>query len=289
LRASSDAVPTFPQGLNAEIIRHSEVGGFHFNEYVQTDNPVWHRHDDFNLALILDGAGRSVTPRDEVSYQEGEVVFESFDVPQRHECKRLRCLNIHFSTSIVAQDGRIPAPLTELGCFGGGVPVSLMRRIYAEFNNGDSASSLALHGLTLELVAELVRSRCRPAHRSPPRWLKRVEDYFRAHYVDPIYLDAAAAEVGLHPAHLSRAFRKSTGCTIGEYVRRLRVEHAVRLIAKTEMPLPTIALEAGFYDQADMTRAVKRSTGQTPAMHRRSTACAKFPQRGHQEPPIRTA
>jgi AraC family transcriptional regulator len=267
LRASFE-VPTFPQGLNAHVLRHSQVGGFHFNEYVQTDNLTWHRHEDFNLALILDGAGKSITPHDEVAYQEGQVVFESFDLPQKHECGMLRCLNIHFPTSIVADDGRVPATLQAIQRFEGGASVQLMRRIYAELTLGDSASTLAVHGLTLELVAELVRSGP-GVGKTAPRWLRQVEDYVRAHFTGAVYLDSIADEVKLHPAHLSRAFRKSMGCTLGEFVRKLRVQRAVDLIASTELPLPNIAATAGFYDQADMTRSVKRLTGKTPAMHRR--------------------
>ena len=270
MRASSDAVPTFPQGLNAQVVRHAQVGRFHFNEYVQTDNLTWHRHDDFNLALILDGAGKSITPKDEVTYQEGQVVFESFDVPQKHECGHLRCLNIHFPSSIVVDNGRIPDALRKLKCFEGGGNVQLMRRIHAELMTGDSASELALHGLTLELVAELMRSQPACAVKTAPRWLRQVEDYVRAHFTGPLYLDLIAAEINLHPAHVSRTFRKSMGCTLSEFVRKIRVEHAVRLIASTELPLSVIAVDAGFYDQADMTRAVKRWTGRTPAQHRRA-------------------
>lgn len=268
MRVRSDSVPTFPQGLDAQVLRHAEVGGFHFNEYLQTENLTWHRHDDFNLALILEGSGKSITPSDEVSYREGEVVFESFNVPQKHECGRLRCLNIHFPTAIVSDDGKVPGVLTAVQSFEAGAGVHLMRRIYAELAFSDSASRLALHGLTLELVAELMRARS-AGTAAAPAWMRTAEDYIRAHFTGPVYLECVAAAVGLHPAHLSRAFRKSAGWTVGEYVRRLRVERAVGLIVRTKLPLPTIAVDAGFYDQADMTRAVKRCTGLTPAAHRR--------------------
>lgn len=268
MRALSDSVPTFPQGLDATVVRHAEVGGFHFNEYVQTDNLTWHRHDDFNLALILEGAGKSVTPREEVTYAAGEVIFESFDVPQKHECGRLRCLNIHFPTSLVAENGEVPRGLTAVQRFDSTAGTRLMRRIHAEMAASDSASRLAIHGLTLELIADLVRWRTHGFKRAP-RWGRQVEDYLRAHFSGPVSLDELAAAVGLHPAHLSRAFRKTMGCTVGEFVRQLRVDRAVELIRGTKTALSAIAVDAGFYDQADMTRALRKCTGLTPAAHRR--------------------
>jgi AraC family transcriptional regulator len=59
-------------------------------------------------------------------------------------------------------------------------------------------------------------------------------------------------------------------CTVGEYVRRLRVEYACRQFARTGAPLVDIALAAGFCEQSQLTRTFKRVTGFTPAEYRRS-------------------
>jgi AraC family transcriptional regulator len=126
--------------------------------------------------------------------------------------------------------------------------------------------------LTLELLAGLMRTQRPVRNTTPPRWLRDVENYIRAHFAQPVHLDAIAAEVHLHPAHLSRSFRRFRGCTVGEYVRRMRVDHAVGLLANTDLPLPAVAVQAGFYDQADMTRSVRRWTGRTPGQHRGAAA-----------------
>jgi AraC-like DNA-binding protein len=76
-----------------------------------------------------------------------------------------------------------------------------------------------------------------------------------------------ARTVAIHPVHLSRQFKQAFGQTIGEYVRRLRVEHVCRRLA-TEEDLPTLALEAGFSDQSHLTRIFKRVIGTTPARFR---------------------
>src|SRR5437667_238344 len=74
--------------------------------------------------------------------------------------------------------------------------------------------------------------------------------------------------IGVHPAHLARAFRARYGETLGEYVRRLRLEWAAGEMIATDKPLTFLAVEAGFCDQSHFTRAFKRQFGITPARFR---------------------
>jgi AraC family transcriptional regulator len=81
-------------------------------------------------------------------------------------------------------------------------------------------------------------------------------------------LSQLAAEVGVHPIYLARSFRKHYRCTVGEYVRRLRIETACREISVSRKSLSEIATASGFYDQSHFSNAFKRYTGMTPAEFR---------------------
>ena len=81
-------------------------------------------------------------------------------------------------------------------------------------------------------------------------------------------MDALAAAVGVHPSHLMRAFRQHHGCTVGEYVRRLRLEYACHLLSTTATSLTQTALDAGFAGQSHFNRAFKAFTGMTPSEFR---------------------
>jgi AraC family transcriptional regulator len=74
--------------------------------------------------------------------------------------------------------------------------------------------------------------------------------------------------VGVHPVYLASEFRKHFGCTIGEYVRKLRVEFACRRISESDSPLSDIAIAAGFSHQSHFSRTFKAVTGMTPAGYR---------------------
>jgi len=75
--------------------------------------------------------------------------------------------------------------------------------------------------------------------------------------------------VGIHPVHLAREFRRHYQCTIGEYVRRLKVEYACLQISVSEASLHQIALAAGFFDQSHFARTFKQIMGVTPGNYRR--------------------
>ena len=77
------------------------------------------------------------------------------------------------------------------------------------------------------------------------------------------------AGVGVHPVTLARAFRRTFGCTIGEYLRRLRIERAAEQLATGTQPLAEIALAAGFADQSHFSNVFRRRVGMSPSAYRR--------------------
>jgi AraC-like DNA-binding protein len=57
---------------------------------------------------------------------------------------------------------------------------------------------------------------------------------------------------------------------MGNDARRRRVEYARAEIGRTRRSLSEIALNAGFADQAHLTRVLKRALGVTPGVYARS-------------------
>jgi AraC family transcriptional regulator len=144
----------------------------------------------------------------------------------------------------------------------------LGRRLYDEFRHADDVSALALEGLVFEILAEAARTQ-NAVKESIPRWLTQAEEFLRDNFSLAFRFDDVARVAGVHPVHLSRVFRKKNGCTIGEYVRRLRVEFAVKQIGNTNAALGEIAIAAGFADQSHLTKTFKARLGVTPSEYRR--------------------
>jgi AraC family transcriptional regulator len=142
-------------------------------------------------------------------------------------------------------------------------------RLTAELYASDSGAPLAAEGYALELLAATTREPrdMQPLGR-PQRWLSTAEELLRTRIGEPLRLAELAAETGVHPTHLARAFRARYGVSVGEYGRRIRLAWAAAEIARGDAPLATIAAEAGFADQSHFTRLFKRHIGTTPARYR---------------------
>ena len=132
----------------------------------------------------------------------------------------------------------------------------------------DSASSLAVQGIALEMLAALARERA-VTRGAAPRWVRHACELLHAHFAEPLSLAAVAERVGAPPVRLARAFREAHGCSVGEYIRRLRVEEARRQLAGGDAPISQIAAAAGFCDQAHLSRVFRKATGLTPLAYRR--------------------
>ncbi|MGI9086504.1 MAG: helix-turn-helix transcriptional regulator, partial [Chthoniobacterales bacterium] len=150
----------------------------------------------------------------------------------------------------------------------GGPAAWLTMRMYSEALQTDEASSLAVEGLALEILAELSRQHTRPPEAMPPRWLEQARGLLHAQFGETLTHDAIAKLVGVHPVHLATVFRRYFKCTIGEYVRRLRIEFASHQISTSEDSLCEIGLAAGFSDQSHFSKVFKNHTGMTPGLFR---------------------
>lgn len=152
--------------------------------------------------------------------------------------------------------------------FNDGPLPKLTTRLNHEFHHMDSASSLIMEGLTLELMAEAARCSAINFKRKIPHWLKRAKDLIHARFAESLSLEQIATEVGIHPVHLATVFRRQYRCTVGEYIRGLRVEYARAEMAHLDKPLALIAVEAGFANQGHFSSTFKRLTGFTPSAYR---------------------
>jgi len=142
-------------------------------------------------------------------------------------------------------------------------------RVRTEVRHRDTVSSLAIDGAMILMVADLARVRVDAAGRRP-RWLAAVEDAIEAAVSAPPSVVELAQLAGVHPTHLLRTFRRHTGSTISNYVRRRRIQQARTEVVKGDRPLAMIALDAGFSDQSHFTRVFRQEFGETPGQYARS-------------------
>ncbi len=99
--------------------------------------------------------------------------------------------------------------------------------------------------------------------------LIRLLDYLYSHYSEDISLEALAAESGLSPFHLCRAFRTSVGVSPWQYLKDLRLAESRLDLLKKDLSVTDIALKLGFNSPSHFSTAFRGAFGVSPAQFRK--------------------
>ena len=158
---------------------------------------------------------------------------------------------------------KIPAEFAEKNSY----LVFLASRLRNEFRNWAAGSELITEGLVLEMLGYAARKSI-PADKTAPKWIARVVENLDDELLARHTNSKLASQVGVHPVHLARTFRKYYGKSVGTYLKEKRVDRAIQLIRQDKQTLSEIAYSSGFSDQSQLTRAFKEIVGITPGAFR---------------------
>ena len=232
-----------------------------------------HAHTVPLFSVVLQGGFLERVGRAERACGAGTVLFHPKDLPHSQQFgeRRSQCLGVSLGHEWIARYPHLRAidAAFPLDLHGRRV-TRLASTLYHEFRAGDESSGIALEGLTLAILAQLTNPSGARAVPRPASWAPRVREHLQERYQQPVRLAELAELAGVHPVHLSRGFRRHFGCTITEYVRQLRIDHASRALVGGGESLTTIALDTGFADQGHFSRWFKEATGMTPGAYRAS-------------------
>lgn len=100
----------------------------------------------------------------------------------------------------------------------------------------------------------------------------RIVQRLTDHLAEPLSASEIAAELGLSESAFSRFFRRATGNNFTDFVNRIRVQRACRLLMETERQITHICYEVGFNNVANFNRRFLQFKGMTPSDFRRQAA-----------------
>jgi AraC family transcriptional regulator len=231
-----------------------------------------HDHQAPGFYLLVAGEYREWIGGRALDYRPGSAAFHPADFRHRDAIGPAGC---HFF--IVELSGALRARVEPLlpaapRLDSGGLIAALAARLRDELAADDPAAELVHEGIACELVGALHRCGCGDG---APAWIERADEALRSGLDQRWSLAELAAAAGVHPARLARGFRRAYGESVGERLRRLRLEAARAAVARPGSDLAEVAHACGFADQSHMTRAFRRTFGVTPgALRQRRGSCA---------------
>ncbi len=162
---------------------------------------------------------------------------------------------IGFNGALSSQFSQLP-PVLDL-------PEMLFGRMM-HLSNQNTTAEYLLAGELFSLYAYLFAD----SPKGSPH-VHRVENYIRSNYMYPISVEQIARELSLDRRYLSRLFKEKNGISIQEFLVRVRLEEAQRLLLQG-CSVKEAARLAGYEDVSNFSKMMKKRTGKTPTSLRPS-------------------
>lgn len=96
----------------------------------------------------------------------------------------------------------------------------------------------------------------------------QLKQYLKAHLSSPIRLTEVASSVHLSPNYVCRIFKQMTGETLMDYLLRIRMQEACKLLIYTDLPIYAIAEKVSYEDASYFSRIFKKKQGVSPQDYR---------------------
>lgn len=149
----------------------------------------------------------------------------------------------------------------------------LTPHLLAEFGRmlSEQSHAILVNAVGVTLAAKLLDSfsyreinYARKAASFAPSEHARVVEYMEAHLTEGIKVSVLARHMAMSRTHFTRRFTASFGMGPLQYILRLRVDHALKLLDTGDYRVAEAAYEVGFCDQSHFDRHCRKFYGAPP-------------------------
>jgi len=227
--------------------------------------------------------GRYVTGRTRDYVLQRDLLFDPCSVPRQSYVRRrlpiVRSVCCYFDPITFKErtglDGNwSAAELEAFHTISGPLMLEVMHDLFRELSSPGFSTDIRIESLTRLLTVEIERyvkslslADEIPQKRLAQRHVRKIRDYLDGTHGYGVTVQDLAEVCGVHPDHLRRTFRASTGQTLGAYVGQLRITKAKEYLAEGRLTLKQIAHSVGFSSPNSFCAAFRRETHETPTRY----------------------
>jgi AraC family transcriptional regulator len=224
----------------------------------------WHSHENIHVSLIIKGGNREERKQRNMVVLPGTLLFYHQDELHRnlHTSHPSKNINLEISKEFMQQHELGENELEKMTLHPD-AGFNLLK-MYREARQADHFSAASIQMLLLELVSDT-----RKLPNKQPPWMKTIIEFLQDNWQEHPGLDELARLSYVNPITVSKHFSKYTGCTLGEYMRKLKIQHSLHLIHDSTMSLTEIAYHCGFADQSHFIRNFRKQTHFLPKAYQK--------------------
>lgn len=98
--------------------------------------------------------------------------------------------------------------------------------------------------------------------------MEKAKDYIRQNFQKDLTLDEVSKSVDISPYYFSKLFKQETGENFIEYLTRVRMKNAEKLLLDPSYSIKEICVMCGYGDPNYFSRIFKKYEGVTPSEYR---------------------
>jgi len=149
-------------------------------------------------------------------------------------------------------------------------------KAHSVYERGEAMWNTACYGYLLRVYAVLgqhyllnpgIRQR-EAAGGLDTEVINAVMEYINTHFREELTLEDVAAFAGFSRFYISRSFKKQTGYTFKDYLCQKRLQVAMDLLIRSDIPMREVVTRSGFRSAATFNRVFREKKGCTPTQYR---------------------
>jgi AraC family transcriptional regulator len=231
-------------------------------EYKQKVFEGWHSHENTHITLFLKGGTIEKRKNDNIAVSPGTVLFYHADEIHLNQNTLFPSKNINLEIDENhLKSFEISEELLKTGTADPVKTKLLLLKTYHECMVNDAFSK---DSMTMLLADFASGQNYLESFSKCPNWVFVLYELLNDCWNENPSLQDLSKILNISPISISKHFPKYFGCTLGEYIRRLKIDRSIPLIQKSTASLTEISFECGFSDQSHFIRTFKQQTGFLP-------------------------
>ncbi len=248
---------------NITNIRYSEgiIASAVTADRLEIGNDAPHHHENPIISFILEGDSIERIDRHTNERSAGDIRFYRAGELHQVTIKRFPSRNINFELeNQFLNRYEISEGSVSLAIEKNPIAKHVILRTYKEAVTNDVFTETSVQMLLLGMLEDTERLN----NRKKPKWVTALYELLNDCWNEPLSLQMLSSVLKIHPVTISKYFTKYSSVTLGEYMRKLRIDKSISLIKNSQLPITEIASQCGFADHSHFTRNFKELTGFLP-------------------------
>lgn len=130
----------------------------------------------------------------------------------------------------------------------------------------DRNTLMVLHKDMLKTLTRMVSEK--RFNHADSAFVNRVVEVIEQHLTEPVTVQSIAVELGWNRCYVSTLFKQETGISLHDFINRMKIDEATRLLVTTDRSIANIASLLAFCSPSHFQSIFKKVTGMNPSEYR---------------------